>query len=118
MGVGETGLAVSAHVDISYRVTRHLDEDAMAVALEWLSAEERARCARLAFASDRRDFIAAHALLRHALSAHGHRDAREGLFIPHANRKPPPARAPRERPQPPFNLSPPPGLGACGLPGG
>src|SRR2546427_4524719 len=29
---GETRLAVSAHVDISYRVTRHLDEDAMAVA--------------------------------------------------------------------------------------
>src|SRR2546427_7957368 len=71
---GETRLAVSAHVDISYRVTRHLDEDAMAVALEWLSAEERARCARLAFASDRRDFIAARALLRHALVAHRPRD--------------------------------------------
>ena len=56
----------------------------MAVTLEWLSAEERARCARLAFASDRRDFIAAHALLRHALSAHGHREAREWLFIPDA----------------------------------
>src|SRR2546427_4729495 len=98
MGVGETGLAVSAHVDISYRVTRHLDEDAMAVALEWLSAEERARCARLAFASDRRDFIAAHALLRPPLSPHRHRDAREWLFIPDAHGKPQLATAPRERP--------------------
>src|SRR3989441_3853034 len=105
MGVGETGLAVSAHVDISYRVTRHLDEDAMAVALEWLSAEERARCARLAFASDRRGFIAAHALLRHALSAHGHRDAREWLFIPDAKRKAALASAPGERPQLAVNLS-------------
>src|SRR2546427_12922202 len=99
MGVGETGLAVSAHVDISYRVTRHLDEDAIAVALEWLSAEERARCARLAFASDRRGFIAAHALLRHAPSAHGQRDARAWLFIPHAHGKPQLARAPAERRQ-------------------
>src|SRR2546422_4388731 len=99
MGVGETGLAVSAHVDISYRVTRHLDEDAMAVALEWLSAEERARCARLAFASDRRGFIAAHALLRPAPSAHGHRDAPEWLFIPYPQREPQLARAARGRAQ-------------------
>src|SRR3989442_13297853 len=83
MGVGETGLAVSAHVDISYRVTRHLDEDAMAVALESLSPEERARCARLAFASDRRELLAAHALLRPARAPHRPRDAREGPFIPH-----------------------------------
>src|SRR3989442_9908884 len=105
MGVGETGLAVSAHVDISYRVTRHLDEDAMAVALEWLSAEERARCARLAFASDRRDFIPAHPPLPHPLSAHGHRHAPRGPFIPHPHGKPPPASAPRKTPQLPFHLS-------------
>ena len=85
----------------------------MAVALEWLSAEERTRCARLAFASDRRDFIAAHALLRHALSAHGHRDAREWLFIPDANGKPELASAPGERPQLAFNLSHTRGLVAC-----
>src|SRR5437879_3265853 len=113
MGVGETGLAVSAHVDISYRVTRHLDEDAMAAALERRSAEERARCARLALANDRRDFIAAHALLRHALSAHAHRDPREWVFIPDANGKPELASVPGERPQFAFNLSHSRGLVAC-----
>src|SRR2546425_1201449 len=105
MGVGETGLAVSAHVDISYRVTRHLDEEAMSVALEWLSAEERARCARLALANDRRDFIAAHALLRHALSPHGPRGPREWVFIPDANGEPELGRGPGGRPQFAFNLS-------------
>src|SRR2546430_15419354 len=85
----------------------------MAVALEWLSAEERARCARLAFASDRRDFIAAHALLRHALSAHGHRDAREGLFLPYVEGEAELATAPGEGPQVAVNLSPTRGVGAC-----
>src|SRR3989449_10804885 len=106
MGVGETGLAVSAHVDISYRVTRHLDEDAMAVALEWLSAEERARCARLAFASDRRGFIAAHALLRPALAPHGPRDARAWPVIPDADGQPRRAHGRAKRAQPACNRGP------------
>src|SRR2546428_4383323 len=101
MGVGETGLAVSAHVDISYRVTRHLDEDAMAVALEWLSAEERARCARLAFASDRRAFLASRPPLPPPPAPHRHRRPPPWLFHPDPNREPDPARAPEHRPPPP-----------------
>src|SRR3989449_7680403 len=49
----------------------------------------------------------------HALSAHGHRDAREWLFIPDANGKPELATAPGERPQLAFNLSHTRGLVAC-----
>src|SRR3989441_4812280 len=99
MGVGETGLAVSAHVDISYRVTRHLDEGAMAVALEWLSAEERARCARLAFASDRRGLISAPARLDPPLSGHPPGATPEAVFVPNANPETLRALGPRERPQ-------------------
>src|SRR2546426_5229162 len=111
MGVGETGLAVSAHVDISYRVTRHLDEDAMAVALEWLSAEERARCARLALANDRRDFIAGDALLRPALAPHRPRGPRAWVFISSAEGEPALAQVPGARPPVSVQLRPSPGLG-------
>jgi len=53
-----------------YTDTRALAADDVESALRLLSPEERARHDRLALADDRRDYAAAHALLRLALAAH------------------------------------------------
>jgi 4'-phosphopantetheinyl transferase len=61
-------------VHVWYRLTEGLDEHDLVAALAVLSPLERARCERFALERDRRDFAAAHALLRSALSLYG--DAR------------------------------------------
>lgn len=55
-------------VETRYGSTAALDEAALAEEAALLSDEERARAGRLTFPRHRRDFIAAHALLRRALS--------------------------------------------------
>jgi phosphopantetheine--protein transferase-like protein len=55
--------------------TEALSKDALHHAEEILSTEERERCSRLHFRESRRDFIAAHALLRRSLSAYSPRHA-------------------------------------------
>lgn len=76
------------HVHITFRVTRDLHEDAMAAGMAWLSSEERTRCSRLMFSVDRRDFAAAHILLRQSLSASELRDPREWAFVRSPSGKP------------------------------
>jgi 4'-phosphopantetheinyl transferase len=50
--------------------TEALSEDTFHDSMGILSEEERERCDRLRFKEDRRDFVAAHALLRRSLSAY------------------------------------------------
>ena len=57
-----------ADLHIWYRSTAALGLDAMRLADQHLSIEERARRDRLRFETDRRDFTIAHDLLRRALS--------------------------------------------------
>jgi 4'-phosphopantetheinyl transferase len=55
-------------VHVFYRDTGSLDEAAIAAAVSVLSADERRQFARFRFPRDARDYAAAHALLRTALS--------------------------------------------------
>jgi 4'-phosphopantetheinyl transferase len=73
--------------------------------LDQLSAEERARHARFVFAEDRRDFAAAHLLLRRMLSTHGHPDDGQSTFERGPHGKPYLARGAGDRPAPAFNLA-------------
>jgi phosphopantetheine--protein transferase-like protein len=57
-------------VDIWYRNTTLVDQDAVETAKRHLSIEERNRCDRFYFQDDRRDFAVAHDLLRRALSSY------------------------------------------------
>jgi 4'-phosphopantetheinyl transferase len=106
-------LAVS-DIMVWARRTDH-DSEALSAALERiLSPEERSRAARFVHHADRRDFIAAHALLRHALSRH------DGTTRPAAWRfsndptgKPVLMDAPMDGQQLTFNLSHTTGFVAC-----
>jgi 4'-phosphopantetheinyl transferase len=100
-------------VHIVYRVTRHLADQQLSAERACLSADEQARAARFALAEDRRDFIAAHALLRHTLSAHAPRDPHAWTFSQGAHGKPVLADASDERIALTFNLSHTRGLVAC-----
>jgi 4'-phosphopantetheinyl transferase len=59
---------VPGQVDVWYRITDTLDEMDVADGIALLSPDERERHSRFAFARDRRDYAAAHALLRESLS--------------------------------------------------
>ncbi|MEQ1574233.1 MAG: 4'-phosphopantetheinyl transferase superfamily protein [Vicinamibacterales bacterium] len=104
---------VNTEVHIAYWLTRELDERALERTLGLLSEDERARHARLAFAHDRRDFAAAHLLLRRRLSVHGQRQARDWRFVPGRNGKPALADHDDDRRRLSFNLSHARGLVAC-----
>ncbi len=104
---------MDADVHIGYWLTRELDEHTFERALDILSVEERARHAKLAFADDRRDFAAAHLLLRQTLSEHGPRHARDWVFVHGRNGKPGLAHRDDGQPDLSFNLTHTRGLVAC-----
>jgi len=67
-------------VRIWVRQTGSLGAEAIDGAVAVLSADERAQYQRFHFARDARDYAAAHALLRHALSRDGHRAPADWIF--------------------------------------
>ena len=100
-------------VRITYCVTRDRDEEDASIADVCLSSEERARRAEFTFPCDRRDFAAAHVLLRHALSDVQPRDPATWMFARSASGKPRLADADPSRGRLTFNLSHTRGLVAC-----
>lgn len=103
----------AAHV--WYSVTETLDETAVAGALALLSDEERARAARFAFARDRRDFAAAHALTRRVLSSYETVAPSAWAFETSARGKPSIAAHQSGAPPLAFNLSHTCGTVACAV---
>jgi 4'-phosphopantetheinyl transferase len=104
---------VDTDIHVSYWLTRELEERVLADALEHLSPDEHARHAGFAFARDRRDFAAAHVLLRRVLSAHEQRSVQDWRFEPGRNGKPRLAQRLDGRPGLSFNLAHTDGLVAC-----
>jgi 4'-phosphopantetheinyl transferase len=102
------------HVHIWYHLTEGLDETGEARAVAILSDSERARGQRFVFARDRRDFAAAHALTRRALSRYGDLAPERWRFQEGANGKPSLAAAGGTPPLT-FNLSHTHGLVACAI---
>jgi len=56
------------HIHVWFRLTASMSQPEIAAARRLLSPDERARCDRYRLVSDRRDYAAAHALLRVSLS--------------------------------------------------
>jgi 4'-phosphopantetheinyl transferase len=79
---------VSPQVHVWYALTEQLDESVIAGARDLLSPAECARCDRFHFERDRRDFAAAHALLRRALTVHGDLSPAQWVFEHDALGKP------------------------------
>jgi 4'-phosphopantetheinyl transferase len=99
-------------VHIYYRFTEALAESSVALAVAVLSDAERARGERFRFARDRRDYAAAHALTREALSRYGDLAPEQWRFQEAAGGKP--SLAADDGPPPlTFNLSHTHGLVAC-----
>jgi 4'-phosphopantetheinyl transferase len=103
---------IQPHVHVWYAVTDRLAESAMAETRYLLSPAERARSDRFRFEHDRRDFAAAHALLRHALTEHEGAPASSWSFEEGVHGKPclTPGQSALE-----FNLAHTNGLVACVL---
>jgi 4'-phosphopantetheinyl transferase len=93
--------------------TRALASAHVAAALRLLSHEERARCDRFGFAEDRRDYVAAHALLRIALGARTNTAPDRVRFGTTALGKPFVIPASAELPAPSFSLAHSRGFVAC-----
>jgi 4'-phosphopantetheinyl transferase len=104
-------------VHVRYRVTDTLEEADIASAAAMLSPDEHARYARLMFARDRRDYAAAHALLRTSLSQYAEVAPRQWTFRTDARGKPSLA-ADHDGSRLSFNLSHTHGLVACAVAGG
>ena len=104
-------------IDVWYRATEALDDAETAQQLIDLSAAELARHERFVFARDRRDFAAAHALLRRALSRYADVAPRAWEFVEEPGGKPGLA-AIAGAPALSFNLSHTHGLVACAIAGG
>ncbi len=104
-----------AAVDLWCWFTAALDPRVVDGLSAGLSADERERAARFLRAPDRRDYVAAHALVRHALSRHRpSRRPDEWRFSRDAHGKPSLANEP-DSGVPTFNLSHAPGLVACAV---
>lgn len=105
----------SNDIAVWYWLTTELTDDDVRRAGDVLSAEERARRDRRIFAHDRRDFSAAHALLRHVLSRYGRHAPADWSFDQEPQGKP--ALIPEQAGNPPlaFNLSHTDGLVACAI---
>jgi 4'-phosphopantetheinyl transferase len=75
-------------VRVWYRLTESIRDDELGALDEALSADERERCTRFVFAHDRRDFAAAHALVRRTLSLYGDSLPFEWRFDTNSHGKP------------------------------
>lgn len=71
-----------------YRITHSMSAGEVDQARSKLSPDERARCDKFVFERDRRDFAAAHALLRDVLSHHGQLPPESWIFGSEADGKP------------------------------
>ena len=100
-------------VHVWCRFTAAIPDDELSALAEQLSPCERERCRRFVVAQDRRDFTAAHALLRRVLSLHGGKLPSEWKF--ETNRYGKPRIASAEAPALLFNLSHTRGLVACAV---
>jgi 4'-phosphopantetheinyl transferase len=105
---------VPGDAHIWYRFSESLDDDAVEAEVAQLSPDERVRCQRFVFRRDRRDFAAAHALLRRVLSMYDDVRPDAWTFVPDGNGKPALAH---DFGAPPlaFNLSHTDGLVACAV---
>jgi 4'-phosphopantetheinyl transferase len=99
-------------IDVWYQITDRLSDVDVARAVELLSSDERARFDRFVFSRDRRDFAAAHALLRCALATHGGLLPSSWIFLNDCRGKP--FLAPGQ-PKYEFNIAHTTGLVACAL---
>jgi 4'-phosphopantetheinyl transferase len=102
-------------IDVWYWSTQALDGMAIDSLRGVLSPAERSRADRFVFDRDRRDYIAAHALVRHILSRAGPRVAHEWQFVDDVYGKPTLVAAQAGDPRIVFNLSHAQGLVACGV---
>jgi 4'-phosphopantetheinyl transferase len=98
-----------------YRVTDSLDDAAVTEAIALLSGDERARYANFVFPRDRRDFAAAHALVRRRLSDYEALPPEAWTFERTAHGKPALPVAQAGEPPLAFNLSHTRGLVACAV---
>jgi 4'-phosphopantetheinyl transferase len=96
--------------------TEKLNPDELTSASDLLSSEERGRHRRLQSPEDRRDFAAAHALLRHSLSLYSDVSSRDWRFEVTPNGKPLILQRQNDRQEPlGFSLSHTRGLVACAI---
>jgi 4'-phosphopantetheinyl transferase len=99
-------------IDVWYQITECLSDVDIAQAMELLSSDERARFDRFVFRCDRRDFAAAHALLRCALATRTGLPPSSWIFLNDCRGKP--FLAPGQ-PECEFNIAHTTGLVACAL---
>lgn len=102
-------------IEVFYQWTRELTTEAVADVCRHLDDRERARCSRFVDRDARRDYAAAHALVRHALAATGDRAAGEWRFVTNEHGKPSVVAGQAGSPPLTFNLSHTDGLVACAV---
>jgi 4'-phosphopantetheinyl transferase len=105
----------SGEVHVWYQLTEALDDRGLSAAVSVLSAAEQIRYNRFLRADDRRDYAAAHALLRHSLSRYADLDPGAWEFDKGANGKPSLAHHHGDLPPLSFNLSHARGIVACAI---
>lgn len=108
-------LLAPSDIHIGYRLTEPLGETELATACSLLSSEERSRHDAFRMAHDRRDYAAAHALLRTSLSAYNDVEPQAWVFEAGTHRKPELSESAGLGGRPHFNLSHTRGLVACAI---